>query len=330
MKIAVYSCQTYDREYLTAAAGSDFDLSFFDARLTPDTTPLADGCEAVCCFVNDQLDADVLQLLASVGVRLILLRCAGFNNVDLNAASRIGLTVMRVPEYSPHAVAEHTLALLLCVNRNLHRAWGRVREGDFRLQGLLGFDLYGKTIGVVGTGRIGACVCRILLGFGCRVLAFDKFPSDELHQSGVQYVPMQTLLAESLVITLHCPLTEETMHLINRETLAATKPGVILINTSRGGLVNTAALIEGLKSRHVSAVALDVYEEESSLFFVDHSEDAISDDVFARLLTFPNVLITGHQGFFTHEALSNIAATTIHNAQTFADGAPDPATVICP
>ncbi len=329
MKIAVFSTQSYDRDYLKAAAeGSGIEFAFSEANLNETTAVIADGCDGVCCFVNDQLNHDVLTELAGRGIRLILLRCAGFNNVDLNTADTLNMTVMRVPEYSPHAVAEHTVALTLCLVRQIHRAWNRVREGDFRLSGLLGFDLHGKTVGIVGTGRIGACVARICLGMGCRVLAFDKFPDDGLANLGVEYVEMDMLLRQARIISLHCPLTLETTHLINRHTIGMTQPGVIFVNTSRGGLIDTRALIHSLKSGHIQGVALDVYEEEASLFFSDHSAQAIPDDIFARLLTFPNVLITGHQGFFTEEALSRIAQTTVSNAISFINDSPIPGSVV--
>lgn len=329
MRIAVFSSQPYDRSYLShAAEGSVCELLYLEPRLTGETVAIAAGNDAVCCFVNDVLDRDVLEQLAGLGIRLILLRCAGFNNVDLRAASEFGLTVMRVPEYSPDAVAEHTIALALCVIRRLHRAWGRVREGDFRLDGLMGFDLAGKTVGVVGTGRIGSCVARIFRGLGCRVIACDTFRNPELISLNIEYVDLDQLFCESRIITLHCPLTPETKHLINEQTLSRMPEGVVLVNTSRGALVDTQALINSLKAGHVKGVALDVYEEEASLFFNDHSSTTITDDVFARLLTFPNVLITGHQGFFTHEALTQIAGTTVQNAVSFLSGSPLKANVV--
>lgn len=324
MKIAVFSTQPYDREFLTKAnAAAEHELLFFDVQLNPQTVSLAVDCQAVCCFVNDDVLAETLQKIHAIGIRLVLLRCSGFNNVDLPAAAALDVTILRVPAYSPHAVAEHTLALLLSLNRNIPRAWNRVREGDFRLQGLLGFDLFQKTVGVVGTGEIGRCVAEIFLGFGCHVLAYDPFPNEELLQRGVKYVPLTQLLQESRVITLHCPLMKETYHLINSETLKLVQPDCLVINTGRGALVEVQALIDALKDRRIGGVALDVYEEEASLFFRDHSEQAIPDDAFARLLTFPNVLITGHQGFFTQEALTNIARTTLKNATQFEGGTPD-------
>ncbi|MEZ6042718.1 MAG: 2-hydroxyacid dehydrogenase [Planctomycetaceae bacterium] len=322
MRIAVFSSQPYDRRFLDSAASDANAVEFvhFEAGLTRDSVVISQGCDAICCFVNDQVDREVLSALAGLGIRLVLLRCAGFNNVDLQAAAEFDIVVMRVPEYSPHAVAEHTVALTLCLIRQIHRAWSRVREGDFRLSGLLGFDIHEKTVGVIGTGRIGTCVVNIFRGFGCRVLACDKYPNPELVDAGVEYVEMPELLKQSRIVTLHCPLTIETTHLINRHTISLMQPGGIIVNTSRGGLIDTRSLIHGLKTQHVRGVALDVYEEEASLFFTDHSEQAIPDDVFARLLTFPNVLITGHQGFFTSEALTRIAETTVANAQSFRDG----------
>ena len=324
MKIAFYSTQPYDQSSFTVAnAAAIHQLVYFKEQLSPVSAAFAAGCDAVCCFVNDAADSSTLRELRKSGIRLLLLRSAGFNNVDLAAAADNGITVMRVPAYSPHAVAEHAIALLLSLNRRIHRAWNRVREGDFRLQGLLGFDLHQKTAGIVGTGRIGRCVAEILLGFGCQILAVDQFPDAELQSRGVSYVKLPELLSRSHVITLHCPLTTETHHLINAATLSQIRPDSILINTGRGALVDTRALIDALKSNRIGGVGLDVYEEEAGLFFADHSDDTLTDDVFARLLTFSNVLITGHQGFFTQEALAGIAETTLSNADSFAAGLPN-------
>jgi D-lactate dehydrogenase len=270
--------------------------------------------------VNDRLSAEVVATLAENGVRLLTLRSAGFNHVDLRATARHGITVARVPAYSPHAVAEHAVGLILTLNRHLHRAFNRVREGNFSLDGLLGFDLHGRTVGVVGTGRIGAIFCRIMAGFGCRLLAHDPYPSEDAIAAGAAYVELSELLRDSDIITLHLPLTPTTHHLIDTAAVQRMKPGAMLINTSRGGLVDTVAVIEGLKSGRIGALGLDVYEEEADLFFEDLSSTVIQDDVFARLLTFPNVLITGHQGFFTAEALRNIAETTLANATAFETG----------
>ena len=321
MRVAVFSAKPYDVTFLTAANREQgHELQFLEARLLRDTATLADGFPAVCAFVNDHLDAEVLARLFAGGTRLVALRSAGFNNVDLPAAARLGLTVTRVPAYSPHAVAEHTMALILALNRKLHRAWARVREGNFALDGLLGFDLAGRTAGVVGTGKIGANVVRILAGFGCRVLAFDPVPDPGCLALGASYVSLAELLAVSDIVTLHCPLTPETRHVIDAAALAGMKPGAMLINTGRGALVDTPAVIEALKSGRLGHLGLDVYEEEGALFFEDRSWRVLQDDVFARLLTFPNVLVTGHQGFFTAEALTAIAETTLQAVTEFAQG----------
>jgi D-lactate dehydrogenase len=314
MKVAVFSTKSYDQQSLRAAnAAYGHDLVFLEPRLTEDTAPLAAGCAGVCAFVNDRLDAPTLRTLSGVGVRLVALRSAGYNHVDLPAAGALGIAVVRVPAYSPYAVAEHTVGLILALNRRIHRAYARVREGNFALAGLLGFDLHGRTAGVVGTGKIGALVARILHGFGCEVLAHDLFPNPECAAFGVRYVALPELFARSDVVTLHCPLTPETEHLVDARALDQMRPGVMLINTSRGALIDTRAVIEALKSGKLGYLGLDVYEEEADLFFEDLSERVIQDDVFTRLLTFPNVLITGHQAFFTREALANIAETTLHN-----------------
>jgi D-lactate dehydrogenase len=267
----------------------------------------------VCAFVNDTLDRETLQILSDGGVNFIAMRCAGYNNVDLAAAQELGMGVARVPAYSPHAVAEHAIALILALNRKTHRAFNRVREGNFALEGLLGFDLHGKTVGVIGTGKIGLCFVKIMIGFGCRVLCYDPFPSPELDDLDAEVVELPYLLAHSDIVSLHCPLTPDTHHLISTDTLGAMKRGAFLINTSRGGLVNTRAAIEALKTGRLGALGLDVYEEEASLFFEDRSTQTLTDDVFARLLSFQNVIVTGHQAFFTKEALENIANTTVGN-----------------
>ena len=317
MRVAVFSTKPYDATYLEQANGRAHELVFFDARLSPEAAQLASGAEAVCPFVNDDLGAEVISDLADAGVKLIALRSAGFNHVDLAAAEAAGIAVGRVPAYSPHAVAEHTVALILTLNRKTHRAYNRVREGNFALDGLLGFDLHGKTVSIVGTGKIGEVVARILHGFGCTLLAHDPVENPACTALGVRYVARDELFAASDVITLQCPLTPETHHLIGAAALAKMKRGVMLINTSRGAVVDTRALIQGLKSGAVGSVGLDVYEEEAGLFFQDLSSKFIPDDVFARLLTFPNVLITGHQAFFTEEALTAIAETTIANITAF-------------
>lgn len=326
MDLTIFSTKAYDRQFLdeaNAAAGAPHRLRYLEARLTLDSAPLAHGAEAVCVFVNDVLDRPVLELLAAGGTRMVALRSAGFNHVDLDAAADLGIAVGRVPAYSPDAVAEHTVGLILSLNRKIHKAYARVREGNFALDGLLGFDLKGRTAGIVGAGKIGIAVARILAGFGCRVLAHDPAPSPELAQAGVEAVDLDTLLARSDIVSLHCPLTPDTHHLIDREALARMQRGVMLINTGRGALVDTGALIEGLKTGAIGYLGLDVYEEEGDLFFENLSDEILQDDVFARLLTFPNVLVTGHQAFFTVEAMAAIAATTIENLSSFeSEGSP--------
>lgn len=320
MDIAVFSTRSYDRTFLEASnakAGSPHRLRFFEAALTLPTVPLAAGAAAVCCFVNDQLDAPVIKALSRLGVRLVALRSAGFNNVDLKTAENAGLSVARVPAYSPEAIAEHTLALILCLNRNIHRAYVRVREGNFALDGLLGFNLASRTIAIIGTGKIGGALAKILSGFGCKVIAYDPTPSRSLASAGLKYLPLQHLLAAADIISLHCPLTPDTHHMIDKAALSVMRDGVMLINTSRGGVIDTRAVIDGLKSCKIGALGLDVYEEEADLFFRDLSGQMLQDDVFARLLTFPNVLITGHQGFFTREALEAIADITLANVSNF-------------
>lgn len=325
MRVAVFSTKPYDRRFLDAAnAEGRHELVFLEPRLLPETASLAAGFEAVCAFVNDQLERAVLQALADGGTHLVALRSAGFNNVDLDAAAELGITVVRVPAYSPYAVAEHTVGLMLALNRKLPRASWRVREGNFALEGLLGFDLHGKTVGIVGTGKIGTVLAGIMKGFGCHLLAYDPYPNDACRELGVAYVPLDDLFARSDIITLHLPLTPESYHLIDAAAIDKMKPGAMVINTSRGALLDTAAVIEGLKDGKIGSLGLDVYEEEADLFFEDLSSHVIRDDVFARLLTFPNVLITGHQAFFTEEALSAIAATTITNISAIEDGAPCP------
>lgn len=321
MRVAVFSTRAYDREFLLPAAHeTGHELVFLESRLTDETSKLADGFQAVCVFVNDEVGRNLLQSLARGGTRIIALRSAGFNHVDLAAAAELGIVVARVPAYSPFAVAEHTVGLMLALNRRLYRAYNRVREGNFALDGLLGFDFHGRTVGIVGTGKIGACVARILHGFGCELLLHDVHERDELKQLGGQYLPLDELFARSEVITLHCPLLQATQHLINAQALEQMRSGVMLINTSRGGLIDTQAVIEGLKSRQIGYLGLDVYEEEESLFFEDKSSEIIRDDIFMRLLTFPNVLVTGHQAFFTREALAKIASTTMANLTAFERG----------
>jgi D-lactate dehydrogenase len=321
MRVAVFSTRPYDREYLSRAAEGKHELTFFEPRLAKETAVLASGFEAVCAFVNDDLSAPVLEVLKQGGTRALALRSAGFNHVDVAAARTLGFQVAHVPAYSPHAVAEHAVALMLTLNRRISRAANRVREGNFALDGLLGFDMAGKTVGVVGTGKIGAIVAKILRGFDCNVLLFDKFPNPQLEQYG-KYVDLPTLWRESDIVTLHCPLTPDTHHLVCEEALQQLKPGMMIINTSRGALVDARCAIEGLKSGRIGYLGLDVYEEEADLFFEDHSSDVIHDDVFARLLTFPNVLVTAHQAFFTQEALSEIARVTVLNLDEMSSGKP--------
>lgn len=321
MEVSVFSTKPYDSQFLDGAnASGGHRLTYLETRLLPETAAAADGADAVCAFVNDDLGAEVLQILAAQGIRLVALRCAGFNNVDLAAARDLGITVARVPEYSPFAVAEHTVTLILALNRKIHRAYARVREGNFALEGLLGFDLHGRTIGVVGTGRIGATLARIMTGFGCEVVAFDPKPDPACAAFGVRYVAMPELLRRADIVSLHCPLTPRTRHLIDAAAVAQMRHGAMLINTSRGAVVDARAAIDGLKSGRIGALGLDVYEEEADLFFEDLSDKVIQDDVFARLLSFPNVLITGHQAFFTADAMRAIAETTLANITEFERG----------
>jgi D-lactate dehydrogenase len=323
MRTLLYSCQTYDREsFLSADVPADIELHFQPARLTLDTVALADQYPVVCAFINDDLSAPVLERLAAGGTKLIALRSAGFNHVDLPTAQRLGLSVVRVPAYSPHAVAEHAVALILSLNRHLHRAYNRTRDGDFTLHGLTGFDLVGKTVGVVGTGQIGATFARIMAGFGCQLLAYDPFPNPQVEALGARYLPLDQLLAQAQMVSLHCPLNEHTRHLINQASLQRMQRGAMLINTGRGALVDTPALIEALKSGQLGYLGLDVYEEEAQLFFEDRSDLPLQDDVLARLLTFPNVVVTAHQAFLTKEALGAIAQTTLNNIMGWAAGTP--------
>lgn len=318
MRIAFFSTHRFDRQFYDRANQKHgHDIRYLEPRLTATTAPLADQCNCVCAFVNDELNEPVLKHLAQVGVRMVALRSAGFNHVDVPVARELGLTVARVPAYSPHAVAEHTVALMLALNRRIYRAYARVREGNFALDGLLGFDVNRRTAGIVGTGRIGSVVARILTGFGCRVLAHDVRPSKECLNAGVEYVPLDVLFSQSDIVTLHAPLTADTRHMIDASAIARMKPGVMLINTGRGALIDTTAVIAGLKSGKIGYLGLDVYEEEEHLFFQDLSSHIIQDDVFARLLTFPNVLVTAHQAFFTAEALTAISETTLENISSF-------------
>lgn len=319
MKIAFFSTQPYDRTYFNQHRGHH-EITYFETPLNKDTAYLAAGHDAVCAFVNDKLRSDVIPTLHEKGIRLIALRCAGFNNVNLPVAAQYNMPVVRVPAYSPYAVAEHAVALMMALNRKTHKAYNRVREGNFSLDKLTGFDIHGKTVGVVGTGKIGDAFCRIMQGFGCKVLAFDLIANKALEAAGVTYLPLVDVLAQSDIISLHCPLNEQTQHLINAQTLAMMKKGAMLINTSRGKLINTQDAIEALKTGQLGYLGIDVYEQEEKLFFYDLSEEIIHDDQIMRLMSFPNVMVTAHQAFFTEEALTEIAITTIGNITAFEQG----------
>ncbi len=319
MKVAFYDTKPYDRaSFEPLGEANQIRFKFFEDKLTEDTAPLARGCDAVCVFVNDNVNAAVIDLLCDMGIRVLLLRCAGFNNVDLRHASG-KLTVLRVPAYSPYAIAEHAMALLLTSIRRIHKAYIRTRDFNFSLTNMVGFDLHGKTVGVVGTGKIGRCFINICRGFGMKVLCYDPFPAND---SSLSYVPLDRLFRESDIISFHCPLTPETHHMVNAESLATMKKGVVLINTSRGALIDSEALLAGIKSRKVGAACLDVYEEESDIFFEDNSGHILEDDTLARLISMPNVIVTSHQAFLTEEALANIADTTVRNLLDFAEGKP--------
>lgn len=315
MRVAFYDTKPYDREYMLAAAGAEtISWSFHDFRLTAETAGIAGGADAVCAFVNDRLDRACLERLASSGIRHVALRCAGFNNVDVAAARGFGITITRVPAYSPYAVAEHTAALVLTLNRRIHRAFNRVREQNFSLNGLVGFDLHGKTCGIIGTGKIGRLAAEIFRGFGMRVIAHDPYPTtDWAAGRGIDYLPLDAVLEASDIVSLHLPLTPQTHHLITVETIRRMKPGAMLVNTSRGKLIDTKAVIAALKRGHLGGLAIDVYEEEEGIFFEDLSGQVLQDDELARLLTFPNVLVTAHQAFLTREALAEIARVTVEN-----------------
>lgn len=314
MKLAVYSTKQYDKKYLQQVNESyHYDLEFFDFLLTEKTAKTAHGCDGVCIFVNDDGSRPVLEELKKHGVKFIALRCAGFNNVDLDAAKELGLRVVRVPAYSPEAVAEHAVGMMMTLNRRIHRAYQRTRDANFSLEGLTGFTMHGKTAGVIGTGKIGIAALRILKGFGMRLLASDPYPSAAALELGVEYVDLPTLFANADVITLHCPLTSDNYHLLNRDSFAQMKDGVMIINTSRGGLVDSQAAIEALKTQKIGALGMDVYENERDLFFEDKSNDVIQDDIFRRLSACHNVLFTGHQAFLTAEALISISETTLEN-----------------
>ena len=323
MKIAVFSTKPYDRQFLDAAnAAEGHELQYFEAALGPESVALAAGHAGVCIFVNDVANAGVLEALRDGGTALVALRCTGFNNVDLGAAARLGVKVVRVVDYSPHSVAEHAVALLLAINRKTHRAYNRTRDSNFSLDGLMGFDLHGKTAAVVGTGKIGRVFARIMLGFGCNVLGYDTSPSAEFEALGARYAASGEIGANADIISLHCPLTPETYHIVDAASLARMKPGALLVNTSRGGLVDTEAAIEALKTGQLGGLALDVYEQEAALFFRDLSGTIVTDDVLQRLLAFPNVIVTGHQAFLTREAITTISETTLRSVSEFARKSP--------
>ncbi len=321
MKITFFSTKPYDRNSFTKANESyNYELEFFETHLGPHSVEMVKGATVVCAFVNDKLGRAVLEPLAAKGVKIIALRCAGFNNLDMDAATELGLRVCRVPAYSPQAVAEHALAMIMTLNRKTHKAYNRVREQNFSLQGLLGFALYGKTVGVVGTGNIGKAFIKIMLGLGCKVLAFDLYPDKSLETLGVTYHSLEEVLQQSDIISLHCPLTDDTYHLVNKNTITHMKKGVMIINTGRGKLINTKDTIDGLKTGQIGYLGIDVYEQEEKLFFRDLSADIIQDDMIQRLMSFPNVLVTAHQAFFTIEALEQIADVTYSSIKAFLSG----------
>lgn len=323
MKIAVFSTQKYDREFLSAVP-TEHKFVFFEAQLNNDTVNLTQGFDGVCIFVNDHADSEIISELKNNGIKVIALRCAGFNNVDVKAAEKAGIRVVRVPAYSPEAVAEHAVALVMTLNRKTHKAYLRIKENNFSLERLTGFNIYGKTVGVIGTGKIGKAFCKIMLGFGANVIAYDKFEDDEAKKLGIKYVTFEEVLKNSDIISLHCPLTPETKYMIDWEAFANMKDGVMLINTSRGALINTKDAILALKRGKIGYLGIDVYEQEEHLFYKDLSENIIPDDTIARLMSFPNVMMTSHQGFFTKEALTEIAATTVGNIDCVAQGKPSP------
>lgn len=318
MKIAFFDTKSYDQEvFEPKLKAAKFRYKFYDTRLNEDDVILAKGCDAVCVFVNDVVNSTVIDQLSELGVKIIALRCAGFNNVDFKYAEQKGITVVRVPAYSPYAVAEHAIALLMTSTRKIHKSYIRTRDFNFSLQGLTGFDLYGKTVGVIGTGKIGRVFIDICKGFGMKIIAYDKFPSDI---PGVEYKPLDTIYREADIISFHCPLTDDTLHMFNFGTLGKIKPGVVIINTSRGALIDAEALLEGIKTKKIGAACLDVYEEESGYFYEDLSGSIIDDDTLSRLISMPNVIVTSHQAFLTREALENIATTTVQNIKQISSG----------
>ncbi len=318
MKVAMFSSRSYDIQHFKPLISAPISINFFDTQLNLQTVALASGFDAICAFVNDDLSAPVLQKLHELGIKYIAMRCAGFNNIDLFCAKSLGLTIVRVPAYSPEAVAEHAIALLMTLNRRTHKAYQRTRDANFSLEGLVGFNLHGKTIGIIGTGKIGVATMAIFKGFGCEILASDPYPSEHAIALGAEYVDLETLFSNSDVISLHCPLTSDNKHLLNKDTFALMKDGVTIINTSRGGLLNAHDAIEALKSGRIGGLGLDVYEEEEHLFFNDHSSEIITDDIFRRLSACHNVIFTGHQAFLTKEALTSIAQTTLNNLSDLA------------
>jgi D-lactate dehydrogenase len=320
MKIAFFSTKSYDRESFEKYNNQGYQLAFYKAQLNDQTVNLTSGYQAICVFVNDRVNATIIKKLHKNGVQIIALRCAGFNNVDLQAAAAVGIKVVRVPAYSPMAVAEHAVALIMTLNRKTHKAYNRVREGNFAADRLTGFNLYGKTVGVIGTGKIGEAFCQIMLGFGCKVLAYDIYENEKLKLQGIEYLPLEKILKQSDIVSLHCPLNDHTHHMMNKTTFSKMKKGAMLINTSRGGLVDTKAVIKALKKGKIGYLGIDVYEEEEELFFQDLSEQIITDDQIMRLMAFPNVLVTAHQGFLTNEALENIATITLENITNFEKG----------
>lgn len=321
MKIAVFSSKTYDQTYFEEYAASyDYELSFFETALNADTANLTINFDVVCVFVNDNVDASTIEILSKNGVQLIALRCAGFNNVDVEAAHKHHIKVVRVPAYSPEAVAEHATALILTLNRKTHKAYNRVREGNFSLHGLIGFDLHGKTVGIVGTGTIGAAFCKVMKGYGCHLIAYDVAVNEDLKKIGVEYLALDDIFKKADIISLHCPLNKHTKHLIHKDSIALMKEGVMIINTSRGALIETKDVIDGLSSKKIGYLGIDVYEQEENLFYEDLSERIIQDDLLLRLNSFPNVLITSHQAYFTREAMIEITTTTLENIHTFHNG----------
>ncbi len=321
MKIAVFSTKVYDQEYFEKYQNSyGFEFTYFEASLNSHTASLTSGYDVACVFVNDKVDDKTTEILAKNGIKLIALRCAGFNNVDLESAKKNNIKVVRVPAYSPEAVAEHATALILTLNRKTHKAYNRIREGNFSLNRLIGFNLPEKTVGVIDTGKIGATFCKIMKGFGCKIIAFDKYESEELIKLGIHYKPLKQVFQEADIISLHCPLNPETKHIINAESLSLMKDGIMIINTSRGALIDTADIIDGLSSRKIGYLGIDVYEQEENIFYKDLSESIIPDDLILRLISFPNVLITAHQAYFTKEAMEQITKTTLNNIEDFKKG----------